>query len=157
MLTDQERAHLEEHVAGYPERRAGAMYVLQFLQKKVGYVSDEAANEAARLTGLSVTELDELITFYTLLHRRPIGRHVVRICDSIACYQAGASELLSAAERVVGVPLGDNSPDGAVTVVPSICLGLCDRAPAALVDEAAAGPLDASALESLIADLRREA
>jgi NADH-quinone oxidoreductase subunit E len=157
MLTDQERAHLEGHVAAYPERRAGAMYVLQFLQKKVGYVSDEAVNEAARLTGLSVTQLDELITFYTLLHRRPIGKHVVRICDSIACYQAGATELLAEAERIVGVPLGENSPDGAVSVVPSICLGLCDRAPAALVDESAAGPLHASGLESLIADLRQEA
>ena len=154
MLTDQERTHLQEHVATYPERRAGALYTLQFLQRKVGYLSDEAVGEAANLTGLSVAQLDELITFYTLLQRRPIGKHVVRICDSIACHMAGADDVLSAAERIVGVPLGDNSPDGAVTVVPSICLGLCDRAPAALVDDAAAGPLSASGLESLIATLR---
>jgi NADH-quinone oxidoreductase subunit E len=156
MLTDQERAHLQDHIAAYPERRAGALYTLQFLQRKAGYLSDEAVNEAAHLTGLSATQLDELITFYTLLHRRPTGKHMIRICDSIACHLAGAGELLSEAERILGVRLGDNSRDGAVTVVPSICLGLCDRAPAALVDESAAGPLDTPGLESLIADFRKE-
>ena len=156
MLTEEEETHLQDHIASYPEARAGAMYTLQFLQRKVGYLSDEAVGEASRLTGLSITQLDELITFYTLLYRRPVGRHIIRVCDSIACHLAGASKIVAEAERLLGVPLGTNSRDGSVTVMPSICLGLCDRAPAALVDDNAVGPLSADELKTLINHLSKD-
>jgi NADH-quinone oxidoreductase subunit E len=154
MLSEDERRHLEEHVGHYPERRAGAMYVLQFLQRKYGHLHDAALEDASRLCDLSVTELEELVSFYSLLLRRPVGKTLVRICDSIACHVAGAPTLLAEAERLTGVPLGGMSEDGAVTVLPHVCLGLCDRAPAAMVDEGEVGPLDPDALAALIARLR---
>jgi NADH-quinone oxidoreductase subunit E len=154
MLSEDERTHLQHHVARYPQKRAGAIYVLQFLQAKYGYLNDEALEAASRLCGLSVTQLDELVTFYSLLLRRPTGESVVRICDSIACHLAGAPALLAEAERLTGVPLGSVTDDGAVTVMPHVCLGLCDRAPAALVGEEEVGPLDKAALGDLIAGLR---
>lgn len=157
MLTDDERSHLQEHVARYPERRAGAIYVLQFLQEKFGHLNDDALAEASGLCGLSITQLDELVTFYSLLLRRPAGRTVLRICDSIACHLAGAPTLLAEAERLTGAPLGDVSEDGAVTVMPHVCLGLCDRAPAALAGEREVGGLDTASLGELIASLRAEA
>lgn len=154
MLTEDERRQVEAHVAHYPERRAGAMYVLQFLQDKYGYLSDGALEEASRLCELSVTQIEELATFYSLLLRRPAGNTVVRICDSIACHLAGAPALLAEAERLTGVPLGAVSEDGAVSVLPHVCLGLCERAPAALVGDRCAGPLDPQALAGLVARLR---
>jgi NADH-quinone oxidoreductase subunit E len=154
MLTEDERRELEAHLAHYPEKRAGAMYVLQFLQGKYGHLPDGALQEASRLCELSVTQIEELATFYSLLLRRPAGKTVVRICDSIACHLAGAPALLAEAERLTGVPLGAVSDDGAVTVLPHVCLGLCEHAPAALVGERCAGPLDQAALAGLIARLR---
>lgn len=157
MLTDHERSHLQEHIARYPEKRAGAIYTLQFLQQKYHYLPDEALAEASELCGLSATQLDELATFYTLLLRRPAGRTVVRICDSIACHLAGAPALLAEAERLTGVPLGGVSEDGSITVMPHVCLGLCDQAPAALAGERALGGLDQSSLGELLASLQTEA
>jgi NADH-quinone oxidoreductase subunit E len=157
MLTDHEHSHLQEHIARYPEKRAGAIYTLQFLQQKYGYLPDEALAEASALCGLSATQLDELATFYTLLLRRPAGRTVVRICDSIACHLAGAPALLAEAERLTGAPLGGVSEDGSVTVLPHVCLGLCDRAPAALAGERAVGGLDQASLAELLASLQTEA
>jgi NADH-quinone oxidoreductase subunit E len=157
MLTDHERSHLQEHIARYPEKRAGAIYTLQFLQQKYGYLSDEALAEASGLCGLSVTQLDELATFYSLLLRRPAGRTLVRICDSIACHLAGAPALLAEAQRLTGAPLGGVSEDGSVTVLPHVCLGLCDRAPAALAGERAVGGLDQASLAELLASLQTEA
>jgi len=154
MLTDHERSHLEEHIARYPEKRAGAIYTLQFLQQKYGYLPDEALAEASGLCGLSVTQLDELATFYTLLLRRPAGRTVLRICDSIACHLAGAPALLAEAQRLTGAPLGGVSEDGSVTVMPHVCLGLCDQAPAALAGERELGKLDQAALGKLLASLK---
>jgi NADH-quinone oxidoreductase subunit E len=154
MLTAEEKNHLIEHIAHYPEPRAGAIYTLQFLQDKVGYLSDQAVQLASELCGLSVTQLDELITFYTLLRRRPSGRFILRICDSIACHLAGADQVIASAVEESGVALGGNSADGAVTVLPSVCLGLCDLAPAAIVNDKAEGKLSEASVKQLIADLR---
>jgi NADH-quinone oxidoreductase subunit E len=113
--------------------------------------------EASGLCELSVTQLDELATFYSLLLRRPAGRTLVRICDSIACHLAGAPALLAEAQRLTGAPLGGVSEDGSVTVLPHVCLGLCDRAPAALAGERAVGGLDQASLAELLASLQTEA
>lgn len=155
MLNKQERNQLLEHVRSYPEPRAGLTYVLQYLQQRAGYLSDAAVAEAANLTGLSEMQVNEIITFYTLLYRRPTGRHIVRLCDSLVCSTQGSASLFAHAERVLGVPTGTDTPDGAITVLPSICLGLCDHAPAALVDEAAAGPLDEASLAAILENLQR--
>jgi NADH-quinone oxidoreductase subunit E len=157
MLTEQERRHLQEHIDRYPHKRAGALYVLQFLQQKYGHLHDEAMAEASGLCGLSATQLDELATFYSLLLRQPAGRTVVRICDSIACRLAGAPALLAQAEQITGVPLGAVSADGALTVMPHVCLGLCDRAPAGLVGDRELVELDPDTLGELIGSLRAEA
>jgi NADH-quinone oxidoreductase subunit E len=150
MLNADEKRHLSEHIASYPEPRAGAIYTLQYVQKKYGYLHDEALREASELCRLSVTRLEELVSFYSLLFRHPVGRHVLRICDSIACHLAGAPALLAEAERLTGIPLGQVSEDGELTVLPHVCLGLCDRAPAALLDDFAQGPLNRAGLSALI-------
>ncbi|MEJ2633157.1 MAG: NADH-quinone oxidoreductase subunit NuoE [Acidihalobacter sp.] len=154
MLNEDEKQHLAAHIAHYPEARAGAIYTLQYLQKKYGHLHDKALREASELCGLSVTQLEELVSFYSLLFRRPVGKRVLRVCDSIACHMAGAPALLAEAEQLTGVPLGQPSKDGEMTVLPHVCLGLCDRAPAALFDESAQGPLDSAALAALITSVK---
>ncbi|WP_108651484.1 NADH-quinone oxidoreductase subunit NuoE [Dongshaea marina] len=134
-LNEQEIEHLKEHIGHYPEPRAGAIYCLYFVQDKYGYIPRESMDEVGELTGLSPVQLDEIITFYTLLRRRPVGRNLIRVCTNISCHTRGAKEVLAAAQEQSGVPLGEISEDGSVTVLPSICLGLCDRAPAALVND----------------------
>lgn len=135
MFTDHEIEHLREHVSHYPERRAGAIYCLYAVQDKIGYINDEGIAIVTELTGLSKTQLEELISFFTLLRRRPVGRNVLRICDSISCHVMGSKKVIAAAEEHSGVPLGEISRDGSVTILPSICLGLCDHAPAALLND----------------------
>ncbi|GJL72305.1 MAG: NADH-quinone oxidoreductase subunit E [Nitrosomonas sp.] len=147
---------LSQHPSIHPERRAAAVPIMQALQKERGYLNDAAIEEVAHLTGLSTTEVEELATFYTLIYRYPVGRHVVQICDSVCCSIRGADELLVAAEKYSGVPLGAVTPNGALSVLPSICLGLCDRAPAALVDGEGLGPLNKVGLEALLRSLGEE-
>ena len=157
MFTKHEMAQLQEHVADYPEKRAGAIYCLYAVQDKVGFINDEGIGIVSELTGLSKTQLEELISFFTLLRRRPVGRHVLRICDSISCYLMGSHHVLSAAEQHSGVPLGEIGLDGAITVLPSICLGLCDQAPAALLnDREAIGLLTEKHVTTLLDQLKNE-
>lgn len=148
--------HLIQLPPKHPERRAAAVPMMQSFQIERGYLDDAAIGEVAHFTGLSTTEIEELATFYSLIYRRPVGRHVLRVCDSICCSMRGADQLLVAAEKYSGVPLGRVSQDGAFSILPSICLGLCDQAPAALVDGEAAGPLDEATLAALLRRLQEE-
>ena len=154
-LQELER-HLAQLPPAHPVRRAAVVSAMQALQAERGYLDDASVAEGARLTGLSTTEVEELATFYSLIYRRPVGQHVLLICDSLCCAMNGGEQLLTTAEQMSGAPLGEISPDGAVSILPSICLGLCDRAPAALVDGEALGPLDESALAALLRRLRGE-
>lgn len=140
----------------HPKRRAAAIPAMQALQAELGYLDDAAIEKIAQITGLSTTEAEELATFYSLIYRRPAGRHIIRICDSVCCSMRGADQLLTAAEQYIRTPLGTVTPNGALTVLPGICLGLCDKAPAALVDGEALGPLNNASLEALLQRLQKE-
>jgi NADH-quinone oxidoreductase subunit E len=142
--------------SAHPERRAAVMPVMQALQAELGFLDDAAIEETARMTGLSATEVEELASFYSLLYRCPTGRHIVQICDSVCCSIHGADQLLRTAEKYNNTPVGAVTPDGALSVLPSICLGLCDKAPAALVDGEALGPLNDESLRALLRRLRKE-
>ncbi len=148
--------HLTQFPVTHPERRAAVVPMMQSLQAERGHLDDRSVEEVAHVTGLSTTEVEELATFYSLIYRYPAGRHVVRVCDSLCCSLRGADRLLKTAEKYSGVSLGEVSPDGAFSVLPSICLGLCDQAPAALVDGEAVGPLDEAALQALLRRLQEE-
>jgi len=155
MITLQElERHLAQLAPDHPERRAAVVPAMQALQAERGHLDDAAVAEVAQLTGQSTTEVEELATFYSLIYRRPVGRHVLQICDSACCSMRGADRLLASAEKTSDVSMGEVTSDGTLSVLPSICLGLCDRAPAALIDGEALGPLDEAALEALLRRLR---
>lgn len=157
LITRQQlEAHLAQLPPDHPERRAAIVPAIQVIQAERGHLDDAAVEEVAHLTGLSAIEVEELATFYSLIYRHPVGRHVLLICDSVCCTMKGGDRLLAAAKKSAGVSLGKVSANGAITVLPSICLGLCDRAPAALLDGEAIGSLDESALENLLQNLQGE-
>jgi len=154
-LQELER-HLAQLPAAHPERRAAAVSVMQAMQAERGHLDDASVAEVAHLTGLTAIEIEELATFYSLIYRRPVGRHVLLVCDSVCCAMNGGEKLLKLAEQMSGAALGEVSPDGAISILPSICLGLCDRAPAALLDGEALGSLDEQTLATLLRHLREE-
>jgi len=134
MLSPDEQREIEADAAHYPQRRAVAIDALAIVQRHRGFISDEAMNDLAAFLGLSASELEGLTTFYNLLHRRPVGRHVIYICDGVSCWLAGYRRLLADVETQLGIRLGETTPDERFTLLPIVCLGACDRAPVLLVD-----------------------
>ncbi|MBN2680098.1 NADH-quinone oxidoreductase subunit NuoE [Acidithiobacillus montserratensis] len=149
-------ARLRAMVAESPVPEAAISEILQALQKARGYIDDEALQLAATMTGLSPVKVEELCTFYSLLLREPVGIHVMRVCDSIACHMAGAQDILAQARQHCGVEFGEVSRSGKLTVIPHVCIGMCDRAPALMVDDEALGPMDKQALTRLLAQLEAD-
>ena len=140
-LTDEERKELEELLPHYPDRRAAADSALRALQKRRRWLSDESMADLGEFLGMSVAELDSLATFANMLFRRPVGRHVVLVCDSFACWSLGYAELRAEVESRLGVGPGETTRDGRFTLLPIVCLGACDRGPAMMVDADLHGPV----------------
>jgi len=151
MLTDDERAAIEATMHHYPHRRAAAAGALRVVQRSRGYLSDEALADVGELLGLTVDELDSRATFFNMLFRRPVGRHVILICDSDCCYVMGYEEMRDHIAARLGVGLGGTTPDGRFTFLPIVCLAQCDHAPAMQIDEDFHGDLTPERIDEILA------
>ncbi len=134
-LSQAEIDAIEEEISHLPDRESAAIEALQIIQQARGWVSDESLAAAARLLNMSPASLDSIATFYNLIHRRPVGRHVVMICDSVSCFVMDGEGLRDRVQRELGIGLGETTPDDRFTLLPIVCLGACDRAPVLMVDD----------------------
>ena len=140
-FSDEERRELDAVIGHYPDRRAAAGSVLRSVQRRRRWLSDDTMADVGAYLGMSVDELDSIATFGNVLFRRPVGRHVILVCDSFACWSLGYAELREAIEQQLGVGMGETMPDDRFTLLPIVCLGACDRGPAIMVDADLHGPL----------------
>jgi NADH-quinone oxidoreductase subunit E len=135
MIPEQLRQELAQRVAHAVTPREAAVDVMKELQRHYGWLTDEAVGEAAELLGLSPLQVEELATFYEMIYRRPVGRLVVHVCDSISCWAMGGETLLADMEQMLGIEAGGTTSDGNVTLLPCSCLGNCGDGPAIMIGE----------------------
>lgn len=135
MLSDAERGEIEEELSHYPDKQAGCVEALKVVQRHRGWVSDESLKDIASLLGMTGEELDSVATFYNLIFRKPVGRHVIFLCDSISCWVCGRDAVRRSLQKRLGISMGETTPDGRFTLLPIVCLGACDRAPTMMVND----------------------
>lgn len=134
MLTDEERREIDEAVGSYGHDRAACVDALKIIQKHRGWVSEEAIVDLVPVLGMTAEELDAVATFYPLIFRKPVGRHVIFVCDSVTCWVMGHEMLLQKLKHHLGISIGETTEDGRFTLLPVSCIGACDHAPAIMVD-----------------------
>lgn len=159
-MTTQAMHETESAVAAAIERhrgRAGALLpVLHDVQRQLGYIPPQAVAPIARALNLSRAEVHGVLTFYHHFRRQPPGRHVLRICQAEACQSMGAAALAAHAQEALGCAMHETSADGAFTLEPVYCLGLCALSPAAALDDEVHARLTPAALDRLLAAVRRD-
>jgi NADH-quinone oxidoreductase subunit E len=133
-LSAEEMSAIETEAQHLPDRASAAIEALRIVQEKRGWISDESLAAIARLLNMSVESLDGIATFYNLLFRRPVGRHVIMVCDSVSCYIMGCDRVRSALSEALDIAPGETTADGRFTLLPVVCLGACDVAPALSID-----------------------
>lgn len=151
MLSDEEKQEIEAEVPNYAEKRSVTIDALKIVQRHRGWVSDEAIQDLAQYLGMSPSELDGVATFYNLIFRKPVGRHVIMVCNSISCWIMGYERLHDALKRRLEIDLGGTTQDGRFTLLPTVCIGICDHAPALMIDQDTYTDLDETKLESILA------
>ena len=108
---------------------------LKVVQRHRGWVSDEGLQDIGDALDMTREELDGVATFYNLVFRKPVGRHVALICDSVSCWIMGYEKLCQGLTSRLKVSLGETTADNRFTVLPIVCLGVCDHAPALMIDD----------------------
>jgi NADH-quinone oxidoreductase subunit E len=134
MLTKTEIHEIEEAISIVPVRKAACIEALKVVQAHRRWISDESLKDVADYMQMTIEELDSVATFYNLLFRRPIGRHVILVCDSISCWVMGYENIREQLEQKLGIKYGQTTPDDRFTLLPNCCLGTCDKAPALMID-----------------------
>jgi NADH-quinone oxidoreductase subunit E len=134
MLTETEISKIEHELQLVPVRKAAVIEALKIVQQQRRWVSDENVEDIAALLGMSADEVDSVATFYNLIFRRPVGKHVILLCDSISCWVMGYGDIRNALMDHLQIKYGQTTADGRFTLLPNPCLGTCDHAPALMID-----------------------
>lgn len=154
MLSEKEKELIEAEAGRYPSRRAALSEALMIAQGARRWISDEALADIARELGISSASAESVATFYELVFRRPVGAHVIFACDSVSCWIRGGDGIVERLKELLGIELGGTTADGLFTLLPAGCLGLCEFAPAILIDGEVYGDLTSERLEGLINGIR---
>ena len=134
MLSDALKKRFDELVARYPIKRSAMVPMLLFGQDEVGYISAEIIQEVSHRVGVPTIEVDEVITYYSMLRRQPAGRYHLQVCTNISCMLRGGQEILEHCQKKLGVGHKQTTPDGKFSLEEVECLGACCGAPAMQVN-----------------------
>jgi NADH-quinone oxidoreductase subunit E len=119
----------EETVARYPKKEAAILPVLYLAQQEFGYLGQEAIEYVAQLMGQSTARVQGVVSFYTMLNTKPIGRHHIQICRTLPCALRGAEQLTDFIKKTLGIEVGQTTADGRFTLSEVECLASCGTAP----------------------------
>jgi NADH-quinone oxidoreductase subunit E len=150
MLTDDMKRDLMAEIATAESMHSACIEAMQTVQKYTGWVSDETLKDIADFLGMTPAELDAVATFYNHIYRKPVGAHVILICESVSCWIMGYDQLKKNIRDRLGIGLGETSADGKFTLLPVQCLGACDGAPAMMIDDKLFVNVDAAALDEAL-------
>jgi NADH-quinone oxidoreductase subunit E len=134
MLSKHEKEEIREEVKLYPYPQAACIDALKILQHHRGWISDEALNDIAEELGMPAEEVDSIATFYSRIYRKPVGRNIILVCESISCMVMGYENIYNYISKKLGISFGETTPDNRFTLLPNSCLGDCDHAPAMMIN-----------------------
>lgn len=151
MLTAEEIKEIEKAISIVPYKKAACVEALKVVQERRSYVSDESLKDVASFMDMSAEELDSVATFYNLIFRKPVGRHIILLCDSISCWVMGYENIKEQLSQKLNIKYGETTADGRFTLLPNPCLGTCDCAPALMIDKDLYRNLTAKQLDEILA------
>jgi NADH-quinone oxidoreductase subunit E len=156
-LKPETLARIDEVITHYPVKRSATLPLLHLIQEDVGSISDEAIEWIAQKLELQPINVYEVVTFYPMFRRKPIGRRHIKVCRTLSCALVGGYKTCETFEKEFNTHRGEISPDGEVTVEFVECLASCGTAPVVLIDETLHEKVDEKKARELAAQIRQEA
>lgn len=153
--SDAQTDRIAEILAAHRGLEGPLLPILHAIQHDFGHVPDSAIPQIAAALTISKAEVHGVVSFYHDFREKPAGRHVIKICRAEACQAAFGTSVADRAKQKLGIDWHETTPDGAVTLEPVFCLGLCACGPAAMVDGKLVGMLTPKSVEKLIDEVTK--
>jgi NADH-quinone oxidoreductase subunit E len=134
-LTETEIAEIREIYRHFPQKSAACIEGLKTIQQHRRWVSDEAVKELGEILDMSPAAIDSVATCYSLIFRRPVGRNIIFLCDSVSCWIMGYDRIAACVKNQLSIGYGETTADDRYTLLTIPCLGTCDHAPAMIINE----------------------
>ncbi|QJC30551.1 NADH-quinone oxidoreductase subunit NuoE [Enterobacteriaceae endosymbiont of Neohaemonia nigricornis] len=135
ILNNQDMSIINKIITHYECNRASIIELLIFFQKKYGWISDEIINIISKILKINVCEIDSIATFYSQIFRLPVGKYVIKYCDSVVCYITGYLKIIEYIKQKLQIDVGQTTKDNLFTLLPICCLGHCDNSPVIMINE----------------------
>jgi NADH-quinone oxidoreductase subunit E len=155
IFSAETEARFQHLVSLYPQKRSALIPMLLLAQREHGYVTAEAMEYIAGFLGLSASDVESTLTFYTLLRRKPAGKYHILICTNLSCMLQGSDDIEACIKRKLGVGLGQVTADGLFSAIEFECLGSCTTAPVVQVNGEFHENLNVPKVEALLDELRK--
>ncbi len=142
-----------EIVGRYPQKEAAILPLLHAAQQEFGFISSDAEKLIAQILGVKPIRVREVVTFYTMLSRQPMGKYHIQVCSNLSCSLAGAEKLIDYLQKKLKVKPGQTTPDKKFTLSLVECLGACEMAPCMMVNFDYHGNLDKKKVDRILESL----
>ncbi len=144
----------EKIVAKYDQKNAAVLPLLHLAQDKIGYITSEAEAWVSKWSEVPVVHVREVVTFYSMYHQKPVGKHHIRFCTTTSCVLTGGEKVLDHLKKKLGVANGQTTADGKISLEEAECLCACENAPMMQVDDKYYGPLDEKKVDEIVDKLK---
>ena len=156
MFSAETEAKFRHLLSIYPRKRSALIPMLLIAQREQGYISNATIDYVAGMVELSPSEVESILSFYTLLRRAPVGKYQILVCTNLSCMLQGSDEIEACVKRKLGVNFGEVTPDGLFSAIEFECLGSCTTAPVIQVNGDFYENLDVKKTEAIIDELRKK-
>jgi NADH-quinone oxidoreductase subunit E len=156
MLKEKYQKEIDDILGRYPVRRSALLPLLNLAQREQGYVSEAAMKEIAGILRLTPPQVYEVVTFYTMLNLKPIGKFHIQVCKSLMCALVGSDDLLAWLKGKLGIRPGETTPDRLFTLSTVECLASCGTGPMMQVNDDYYEQLTEEKVGRILTDLKRD-
>lgn len=153
-FSDNTKKQLEEIVSRYSRKEAALLPVLHLTQKEFGCISEVEEKLVAELLEIRPMHVREVVTFYTMLNQKPVGKYHIQVCSNLSCMLLGAESLIDYLAEKIGIKPGETSQDKKFTLSTVECLGACEMAPSMMVNFDYYGNLDKKKIDEILKSLK---
>ena len=154
VFSDKVLKEVQEILKRYPDKRSALLPVLNIAQREFGWISEPAMVYIAGLLELTPPKVFEVVTFYTLLNQKPVGKYLVQVCRTLPCSLVGSGEVVSYLKQNLRIQVGETTPDGLFTLRTVECLASCGTAPMMQINDAYYENLTREKMDRIIEGLK---